>query len=50
VSNFQCAECGTNITEGDDGHYVTFCEHWPKEESKSSEPDRGINEYPEVKV
>ena len=32
MSNFNCPECGTPIIEGENGHYITWCEHYPKEE------------------
>lgn len=29
MSNFKCDKCGTNILEGEDGWYVTGCQHFP---------------------
>ena len=29
MSNFICEKCGTPILEGEDGHYITGCEHYP---------------------
>lgn len=34
MSNFNCPECGTAIVEGDGGHYVTGCEHYPLEKKE----------------
>lgn len=32
MSNFYCEHCGTAILEGEDGHYITGCEHYPLSE------------------
>lgn len=31
MSNFICDKCGTYINEGNGGHYITGCEHYPIE-------------------
>ena len=33
MSNFICEECGAPILEGEDGHYITGCEHYPQDET-----------------
>lgn len=29
MSSFLCDKCGKEILEGDGGHYMTGCKHWP---------------------
>lgn len=40
MSNFKCEKCSTDIVEGNDGRYVTYCPHYPLE---TKQPD-GIEE------
>jgi len=37
MSNFICEKCGKEIVEGDDGHYITGCEHYPIESKEGNE-------------
>jgi len=31
MSNFNCEYCDTPILEGEGGHYITSCKHYPLE-------------------
>jgi len=49
MSNFKCPHCGTLILEGEDGNYITGCEHYPMEQvkrdrKKEQDIEQGINE------
>jgi hypothetical protein len=37
MSHFRCDQCGTDILEGDDGNYITECEHYPLKVVKISD-------------
>jgi len=39
MSNFYCEKCGKAILEGPNGHYVTECEHYPREGEKEMAKD-----------
>ena len=34
MSNFICPQCGINIIEGDNGHHISGCPHYPAEDFK----------------